>query len=272
MVAAARAHRNTGLEPERLGGIAPQRAHHAQRWSDLGQGSSPVAPVIDGSEDGVAVLAPADVEIRGARRVAELAHEVASQPEIQIVVRQAHPHGSRVRVRLVCGEPRDLRRRITRKDLVAREFKYAARAAELQRQLRGFARGRRVVPQLRGPHRSIASVQAHESMLLPGHGDAADLEAPVAHRVAHGDAERVDPPRGFLLARAVVAFDQLMRRATDRDDRASLRIAEHDLGRLSAAIDAEEDAPHSLAATAPRSSAAREATRLCRRSTRRRGR
>jgi len=42
-----------------------------------------------------------------------------------------------------------------------------------------------------------------------------------------------------------------MRGAADRDDLAGVRIAQHDLRRLGAAIDAEEDASHSLTVQRP---------------------
>src|SRR5205823_8970626 len=145
------------------------------------------------------------------------------------------------------GEPRDLRRGVAGKRQVAGQLEHALVAAERSRQRGGFARGRRVVPELRRSHGPIPRVQAHEPVLLSRHADAADLEPLGAHRIADGGAERVDPPRRVLLARSVVALDQLMRRAADGDDRTGPRVPKDDLGRLRPAVDAEEDPSHPFA-------------------------
>src|SRR5438094_294693 len=271
VVTAARADLNARVEPERLGGLATQRADNADRWRDRWERALPIASLIDRGEHDVAVTPRANVEVRGARRVAVLGHELAGQPEVQIVVRQAHPRGTGVRLRLVCGEPRDLRTGVPRKDEVAHQSENPRLATELSRQLSALRGRRRVVPELRRPDWSIALVQTHQTVLLAGHSDAADVESFAADRVTHGDAERLDPPGGVLLARSIVALHDFMRSAADRDDLARRLVAEHDFCRLRAAVDAEKDPAHARA-TARRTCAARGPRRPYRRPSRRCGR
>src|SRR5438094_2462958 len=244
VVTAARADLNARVEPERLGGLATQRADNADRWRDRWERALPIASLIDRGKHDVAVPSRPNVEVRGARRVAVLGHELACQPEVQIVVRQAHPRGTGVRLRLVCGEPRDLGRRVPRKNEVAHQRENSGLASELWRELIALRGRRRVVPELRRPDRSIALVQTHQTVLLAGYADATDLESFAADGVAHGDAERVDPPRGVLLARSIVTLHDFMRSAADRDDLARGLVAEHDFCRLRAAVDAVTDAAH----------------------------
>src|SRR2546425_7242292 len=108
--------------------------------------------------------------------------------------------------------------RCTGEDTVARELEHPSLTAELPCELIALACRRRVVPELRRSHRPVPLIEAYEPMLLPGHTDTADIEPLAAHGIAHRDAKRVDPPLRVLLARPVVAFDQLMRRTTDSDN------------------------------------------------------
>src|SRR5438132_893568 len=267
VVAAARADRNPRVQPERLGSLTTQRADNADGWRGRWERALPIASLIDRAEHDLAVTPRPNVEVGGARRVAVFGHELAGQPEVQIVVRQAHPRGPRVRLRLVCGEPRDLRRGVPRKHEVAHELENSGLAAELSRQLNALRGRRRVVPELRRPHRSIALIQTHQTVLLAGHADATDLESLAADGVAYGIAQRVDPPCRVLLARSIVALHDFMGSAADRDDLAPRLVAEHDFCRLRAAVDAEKDPAHARA-TARRTCAARGPTRPYRRSNR----
>src|SRR5439155_20944471 len=267
VVAAARADRNPRVQPERLGSLTTERADNADRRRDRWERALPIASLIDRAEHDLAVTPRPNVEVGGARCVAVFGHEVAGQPEVQIVMRRAHPRGPRVRLRLVCGEPRDLRRGVPRQHEVAHELEDSGRAAELSRQLIALRGRRRVVPELRRPDRSIALVHTHQTVLLAGYADATDLESFAADGVAHGDAERVDPPRGVLLARSIVTLHDFMRSAADRDDLARGLVAEHDFCRLRAAVDAEKDPSHARA-TARRTCAARGPRRPYRRSNR----
>ena len=215
-------------------------------------------------------MAPANVEVRGARRVAGLGDELTREPEIQVVVRQTHPSRARVCLGLVSRKPRDLRRGVSGKEQVPGELQDAALATQAASQVLALARGGRVVPELCRTDRPIALVQTHEAVLLTGHADPRDVESLVTHRIADRDAQGLDPPGRILLARPVVALDDLVGRAPHRDDLAARRIAKHDFGRLRAAVDAEKNAAHP--ATAPRSNAARGPMRPCRRSNRVSGR
>src|SRR5207245_1545915 len=154
VVAAARAHRDAGLEAEGLRGLLAQRADDAERPRDRRQGARPVARRVDRAKHGVAVTAGADIEVRGAR----------------------------------CGV---------------------------------------------GPGGGLA-----------GHAGPADGESLTAQRIADRAPERVDPPAGVLLARTVIAFDELVWRATHGEDTAGRRVAQYDFGRLRAAVHAEKDTSH----------------------------
>ena len=183
-------------------------------------------------------------------------------------MRQADAHGPRIRVGLVRGHPRDLRRGVAGKDEVPGELENAAVAAERPCELGALGRGRRVVPQLCRACRTIAAVEAHEAVLLPGHADAADVESLTAQRIADRAPERVDPPAGVLLARTVIAFDELVWRATHGEDTAGRRVAQYDFGRLRAAVHAEKDTSHFSCRRGRRNSGVREPTPPCRRSSR----
>src|SRR5207237_9426711 len=76
--------------------------------------------------------------------------------------------------------------------------------------------------------------------------DAFDGELLATQRITDRGAKRGDPHRGLLLTRAVVTLGQLMRCAAYGDDRASRRIAQHDLGGLGATVDSHEDPPRGL--------------------------
>src|SRR5438105_2777418 len=70
----------------------------------------------------------------------------------------------------------------------------------------GLGRGRRVVPQFRRAHRTVARIESDETVLLPGDTDARDLVPLAAKRLARGGHQRARPPGRVLLARAVVAL------------------------------------------------------------------
>src|SRR5205823_10856701 len=247
VVAAARAHGNALVEPERVGSLATERPHNADRRRDRWERALPIASLIDRGEDLVAVPARADVEVRGARGIAGLGDELPGQPEIQVVVRQTHSRRTRVRVRIVRDEPRDLRRGVTREDEIADQLQYAAGPTELSHELVALQGGRRIVPELRRSDRTIALVQAHQPVLLPGNTDTPDLEVLAAQRVPRRGPERIDPPGGVSLARSLVALDQLVRPAPDWPDLAGRVIPQHHLCGLRAAVDAEEDPSHRVA-------------------------
>src|SRR5207249_9426972 len=84
---------------------------------------------------------------------------------------------------------------------------------ELSHELVALQGGRRIVPELRRSDRTIALVQAHQPVLLPGNTDTPDLGVLAAQRVPRRDPERIDPPGGVLFARSIVALDKLVRRA-----------------------------------------------------------
>src|SRR6266702_6634263 len=80
VVATPGAHRNTGLQAQRRGSFGTQLTQHAERRYDVWERARPVALVVNRAQDGGAVRALADIEVRSARGVTRLGGKCSGEP------------------------------------------------------------------------------------------------------------------------------------------------------------------------------------------------